>query len=72
MKQKFIIIANSIAHKRDIEIYKADYTDSELSNKEIKEALADTVSTLAKDQLNSLILTVTDADALFVYLLTNK
>ena len=72
MKQKYIMIANSIAYDKELEIYEADYTHSELSNDDIQEELNDTVATLDQAQMNALVLTATDADKLFVHLLGNK
>jgi hypothetical protein len=72
MKQKYLILANSIVHKKELEIYEADYTNSTLSNKDIKEELTDTMTVLNKAQMNSFIITATDADKLFVHLLGYK
>jgi hypothetical protein len=61
MKQKFLILANSITYDKELEIYEADYTKSTLSDDDIIEELHDTSMTLEQAFLNTLILTQDDA-----------
>jgi hypothetical protein len=72
MKQKFIILANSITYDKELEVYEADFSNSELSDEDIAEELSDTCATLEQALLNTIILTATDADELRNQLLGNK
>jgi hypothetical protein len=72
MKQKYIILANSISYDKELEIEEADYTNSDLSDEDIIEELNDACVTLNQGFSNALVLTVTDADKLFIHLLGYK
>lgn len=60
MKQKFLILANSITHDMELEIYEADFTKSDLSDEDIKYELNDTCAALNQAFMNTLILTEDD------------
>lgn len=61
MKQKYLILANSITHDKELEIYEADYTNSDLDDDDILHELNDTCATLNQAFMNALILTEDDA-----------
>ena len=69
MKQKYLILSNSISYDKELEIYEADYTNSDLSDEDIIEELNDTSMTLEQAFLNTLILTQDDAVILMKKLL---
>lgn len=72
MKQKYLILSNSISHDQELEIYEADYTNSDLSDDDIIEELNDTCTTLNQAFLNALVLTSTDAVKLMATLLKQE
>lgn len=72
MKQKYLILSNSITYDKELEIYEADYTNSNLSDNDIKDELDDTCLILNQAFMNSIILSATDADKLRMHLLGNK
>jgi hypothetical protein len=72
MKQKYLILANSITYDKKLEIYEADYTNSELSDEDISDELSDICATLEQAQLNTLILRKKDINKLMINLLSQE
>jgi len=71
MKEKYIILANSIIYDKELEIIEEDFTDSDLDDDDIVNALVDTCAEIEqKDQMNTLILTKADAVKLMKTLLS--
>ena len=70
MKQKYIILSNSISYDKELEIEEADYTNSNLSDEDIIEELNDACVTLNQGFSNALVLTTADAIKLMKTLLT--